>query len=53
MIRLFTEAGFIFHSEVVIWKDPVTAMQRTKALGIIYLTSLWKLCTLRSWKNKL
>lgn len=29
-------AGFIYHSEVVIWKDPVTAMQRTKALGLLY-----------------
>jgi hypothetical protein len=28
--------GFIMHSEVVIWKDPVTAMQRTKALGLLY-----------------
>ena len=28
--------GFIFHSEVVIWKDPVTAMQRTKALGLLH-----------------
>lgn len=36
LIRLFEAAGFIFHSEVVIWKDPVTAMQRTKALGLLY-----------------
>ncbi|GAC1699861.1 MAG: DNA methyltransferase [Candidatus Acidiferrum sp.] len=36
MIRMFTDAGWIFHSEVVIWKDPVTAMQRTKALGLLY-----------------
>ncbi len=36
LIRMFTEAGWIFHSEVVIWKDPVTAMQRTKALGLLY-----------------
>lgn len=28
--------GFIYHSEVVIWKDPVTAMQRTKALGLLH-----------------
>ncbi len=27
---------FILHSEVVIWKDPVTAMQRTKAIGLLY-----------------
>jgi hypothetical protein len=32
------EHGFIFHSEVCIWKDPVTAMQRTKALGLLHKT---------------
>lgn len=36
LIRMFTDAGFIYHSEVVIWKDPVTAMQRTKALGLLH-----------------
>jgi hypothetical protein len=36
LIRLFQEAGFIYHSEVCIWKDPVTAMQRTKAIGLLY-----------------
>lgn len=36
LIRLYQAAGFIFHSEVCIWKDPVTAMQRTKALGLLY-----------------
>ena len=36
LIRLFQEQGFIYHSEVVIWKDPVTAMQRTKALGLLH-----------------
>jgi len=38
LIRLFQSVGFIFHSEVVIWKDPVTAMQRTKALGLLHKT---------------
>ena len=28
--------GFYMHSEVCIWKDPVTAMQRTKAIGLLY-----------------
>ncbi len=32
----FQRAGFIYHSEVCIWKDPVTAMQRSKALGLLY-----------------
>jgi hypothetical protein len=36
MIRWFEDCGFIFHSEVCIWKDPVTAMQRTKAIGLLY-----------------
>jgi DNA modification methylase len=36
MIQVFTDRGFIHHSEVVIWKDPVIAMQRTKALGLLY-----------------
>jgi DNA modification methylase len=38
LIRAFERHGFIFHSEVVIWKDPVTAMQRTKALGLLHKT---------------
>ena len=38
LIKLFQDAGFIFHSEVCIWKDPVTAMQRTKALGLLHKT---------------
>jgi len=36
LIRAFQLAGWIYHSEVVIWKDPVTAMQRTKALGLLH-----------------
>ncbi|MFV9676112.1 MAG: DNA methyltransferase [Methanosarcinales archaeon] len=36
LIRLFQDAGFIYHSEVCIWKDPVTAMHRTKALGLLH-----------------
>lgn len=36
LIRMFQEAGFIYHSEVTIWKNPVTAMQRTKALGLLH-----------------
>jgi len=38
LIRCFEARGFIHHSEVVIWKDPVTAMQRTKALGLLHKT---------------
>lgn len=36
LIRLFESVGFIYHSEVCIWKDPVIAMQRTKALGLLH-----------------
>lgn len=36
LIAAFERAGFVFHSEVCIWKDPVTAMQRTKAIGLLH-----------------
>lgn len=36
LIKAFVDAGWIYHSEVVIWKNPVTAMQRTKALGLLH-----------------
>jgi len=36
LIRMFVAEGWIYHSEVTIWKDPVTAMQRTKALGLLH-----------------
>lgn len=36
VIRWMQSLGFIYHAEVCIWKDPVTAMQRTKALGLLH-----------------
>lgn len=36
MIRAYQEAGFIYHSEVCIFKCPVVAMQRTKAIGLLH-----------------
>lgn len=36
IIRSFQSAGWIYHSEVAIWKDPVIAMQRTKAIGLLH-----------------
>jgi DNA modification methylase len=36
LLRAFQRHGFIFHAKVTIWKDPVTAMQRTKALGLLH-----------------
>ena len=32
----FESEGFVYHSRVTIWKDPVTQMQRTKALGLLH-----------------
>lgn len=36
ILQSFTDAGFIYHSRVTIWKNPVTEMQRTKALGLLH-----------------
>ena len=36
LIKAFQDEGFIYHSEVCIWKNPVTEMQRTKALGLLH-----------------
>jgi DNA modification methylase len=36
LLRAFQRHGFIFHAKATIWKDPVTAMQRTKALGLLH-----------------
>ena len=47
LIRLFIESGWIYHSEVCIWKDPVTAMQRTKALGLLHKTIRKDACMAR------
>lgn len=37
MIRqAFEDAGFVYHSKVCIWKNPVAAMQRTKSIGLLH-----------------
>lgn len=36
IIRAFEKHGWIYHSKATIWKNPVTAMQRTKALGLLH-----------------
>lgn len=36
LIREHLEAGFVYHSRVTIWKDPVVEMQRTKNIGLLY-----------------
>lgn len=38
IIREYQKEGFIYHSEVCIWKCPVVAMTRTKALGLLHKT---------------
>jgi hypothetical protein len=35
-VRAFEDAGWIFHSEVCIWKDPVVAQQRTKSIRLLH-----------------
>ncbi len=38
LIDWFIAQGFIYHSRVTLWKNPVTEMQRTKALGLLHKT---------------
>lgn len=38
IIKWFTSQGFIYHSRATLWKNPVTEMQRTKALGLLHKT---------------
>jgi hypothetical protein len=36
ILQAFQSCGFIYHSRVTIWKDPVVEMQRTKAKGLLH-----------------
>lgn len=36
IVDLFKDCGFIFHSRHVVWKDPLVAATRTKALGLAH-----------------
>lgn len=36
LIKIFQSSGWIFHSEVTIWKCPVVAMQRTKSIRLLH-----------------
>jgi DNA modification methylase len=38
LVDWFKNEGFIYHERVTIWKNPVTEMQRTKALGLLHKT---------------
>lgn len=38
LIEWFQSEGFIYHSRATLWKNPVTEMQRTKALGLLHKT---------------
>lgn len=35
IIKAFEDQGFIFHTRITIWKDPVVEMTRTKAIGLL------------------
>lgn len=36
IVRAHQAAGWVLHSRVTIWRDPVVEMTRTKALGLLY-----------------
>lgn len=36
ILKIFEDCGFVYHSRITIWKDPVVEMQRTKALGLLH-----------------
>lgn len=36
VVRAYEDAGWYFHSEVCIWKDPVVAQQRTKSIRLLH-----------------
>lgn len=36
VIRAYQAAGWLLHSEVCIWKDPVVAQQRTKSIRLLH-----------------
>jgi len=36
IVRAYQKAGWYFHSEVCIWKDPVVAQQRTKSIRLLH-----------------
>lgn len=36
IVKAHEAAGFVLHSRITIWKDPVVEMTRTKALGLLY-----------------
>lgn len=36
VISAYVAAGWIFHSEICIWKDPVVAQQRTKSIRLLH-----------------
>jgi len=36
LIKMFQEIGFIYHSRVTIWKDPLVEATRTKSIGLMH-----------------
>lgn len=47
IVRVHREEGWIFHSRVCVWRDPVVEMTRTKALGLLYKQLLKDSCRSR------
>lgn len=47
MRELFQKFGFIYHSKVLIWKDPLLAAVRTKALGLLHKQLMKDSCMCR------
>lgn len=36
IIKTHVDEGWIYHSRITIWKDPVVEMQRTKSIGLLH-----------------
>ena len=36
LIKMLQDAGFIYHSEVTVWKNPVVEMTRTHSIGLLH-----------------
>ena len=36
IIRLFQDCGFVYHSRVTVWKNPLIEATRTKAIGLMH-----------------
>ena len=53
LIEWFSEQGFIYHAKTTLWKNPVTEMQRTKALGLLHKDHKKRFCYESCWYPRL